>query len=152
RQALGGTARRADRRRSRAAGFRGGAVLRPHRARRRAEGDRREAEYHAAQDPRRRRIQEAADFRRQRSDAEHVGRIRREHQARRRQVGGAGEEARPDAGVVISPSLRAQRSNPESEHPTLDCFVAELVIGPATSGRTRWLLAMTTWRRARYAA
>jgi hypothetical protein len=24
-----------------------------------------------------------------------------------------------------------------------DCFVAELVIGPATSGRTRWLLAMT---------
>jgi hypothetical protein len=25
----------------------------------------------------------------------------------------------------------------------LDCFVAELVIGPATSGRTRWLLAMT---------
>ena len=27
-------------------------------------------------------------------------------------------------------------------HPTLDCF-AELVIGPATSGRTRWL-AMTT--------
>jgi hypothetical protein len=26
---------------------------------------------------------------------------------------------------------------------TLDCFVAEPVIGPATSGRTRWLLAMT---------
>jgi hypothetical protein len=26
---------------------------------------------------------------------------------------------------------------------TLDCFVAELVIGPAISGRTRWLLAMT---------
>jgi len=25
----------------------------------------------------------------------------------------------------------------------LDCFVAELVIGPATSGRTRWFLAMT---------
>jgi hypothetical protein len=25
----------------------------------------------------------------------------------------------------------------------LDCFVAERVIGPATSGRTRWLLAMT---------
>jgi len=25
----------------------------------------------------------------------------------------------------------------------LDCFVAELVIGPATSGRTRWVLAMT---------
>jgi hypothetical protein len=25
----------------------------------------------------------------------------------------------------------------------LDCFVAELVIGPATSSRTRWLLAMT---------
>jgi hypothetical protein len=25
----------------------------------------------------------------------------------------------------------------------VDCFVAELVIGPATSGRTRWLLAMT---------
>src|ERR1700731_3563651 len=25
----------------------------------------------------------------------------------------------------------------------LDCFVAEPVIGPATSGRTRWLLAMT---------
>ena len=24
-----------------------------------------------------------------------------------------------------------------------DCFVAEPVIGPATSGRTRWLLAMT---------
>src|SRR6516165_7067896 len=26
---------------------------------------------------------------------------------------------------------------------TLDCFVAEPVIGPATSGGTRWLLAMT---------
>ena len=26
----------------------------------------------------------------------------------------------------------------------LDCFVAEPVIGPATSGRTRWLLAMTS--------
>ena len=26
---------------------------------------------------------------------------------------------------------------------SLDCFVAEPVIGPATSGRTRWLLAMT---------
>ncbi len=29
----------------------------------------------------------------------------------------------------------------------LDCFVAEPVIGPATSGRTRWLLAMTTLHR-----
>src|SRR5712691_11346654 len=29
-------------------------------------------------------------------------------------------------------------------HLGLDCFVAELVIGPATSGRTRWLLAMTS--------
>jgi hypothetical protein len=28
----------------------------------------------------------------------------------------------------------------------MDCFVAELVIGPATSGRTRWLLAMTTYK------
>jgi len=28
-------------------------------------------------------------------------------------------------------------------HKALDCFVAEPVIGPATSGRTRWLLAMT---------
>src|ERR1700746_210026 len=27
----------------------------------------------------------------------------------------------------------------------MDCFVAEPVIEPATSGRTRWLLAMTTW-------
>jgi hypothetical protein len=26
---------------------------------------------------------------------------------------------------------------------SMDCFVAEPVIGPATSGRTRWLLAMT---------
>jgi hypothetical protein len=26
---------------------------------------------------------------------------------------------------------------------TLDYFVVELVIGPATSGRTRWFLAMT---------
>ncbi len=25
----------------------------------------------------------------------------------------------------------------------LDCFVAELVIGPATAGRIRWLLATT---------
>jgi|GEM_PF-4542391 len=30
-------------------------------------------------------------------------------------------------------------------HRLLDCFVAELVIGPATSGRTRWLLAMTAF-------
>jgi len=29
----------------------------------------------------------------------------------------------------------------------LDCFVAELVIGPAASGRTRWLLAMTEEQR-----
>jgi hypothetical protein len=29
----------------------------------------------------------------------------------------------------------------------LDCFVAEPVIGPATSGRTRWLLAMTILAR-----
>jgi putative peptidoglycan lipid II flippase len=33
----------------------------------------------------------------------------------------------------------------------LDCFVAEPVIGPATSGRTRWLLAMTTQLRGFYA-
>jgi hypothetical protein len=33
--------------------------------------------------------------------------------------------------------------------PALDCFVAELVIGPATSARTRWLLAMTCKTRAR---
>src|SRR5580704_14569356 len=39
-------------------------------------------------------------------------------------------------------SLRAKRSNP-ALRTTLDCFVAELVGGPATSGRTRWLLAMT---------
>src|SRR6202030_2484532 len=30
-----------------------------------------------------------------------------------------------------------------AEAGALDCFVAEPVIGPATSGRTRWLLAMT---------
>jgi hypothetical protein len=29
----------------------------------------------------------------------------------------------------------------------LDCFVAEPVIGPATLGRTRWLLAMTKYPR-----
>jgi hypothetical protein len=29
----------------------------------------------------------------------------------------------------------------------LDCFVAEPVVGPATSGRTRWLLAMTALAR-----
>jgi|GEM_PF-4894320 len=29
----------------------------------------------------------------------------------------------------------------------LDCFVAELVIGPATSGRARWFLAMTHRKR-----
>jgi len=28
-------------------------------------------------------------------------------------------------------------------HATLDCFVAEPVVGPAQKGRTRWLLAMT---------
>jgi hypothetical protein len=39
-------------------------------------------------------------------------------------------------------------------HRFLDCFVAELVIGPATSGRTRWLLAMADLLpvRLRYAA
>ena len=40
-------------------------------------------------------------------------------------------------------SLRAKRSNPVRPRGP-DCFVAELVIGPATSGRTRWLLAMTS--------
>gem|GEM_PF-3681275 len=30
----------------------------------------------------------------------------------------------------------------QAAHRQLDCFVAEPVIGPATSGRTRWLLAM----------
>ena len=27
----------------------------------------------------------------------------------------------------------------------MDCFVAEPVIGPAQAGRTRWLLAMTSY-------
>jgi hypothetical protein len=36
----------------------------------------------------------------------------------------------------------------QSESPTLDCFVAKLVIGPVTSGRTRWLLAMTEGYRS----
>jgi hypothetical protein len=37
----------------------------------------------------------------------------------------------------------------------LDCFVAEPVIGPATSGRIRWLLAMTNtanWAASHFAA
>ncbi len=40
-------------------------------------------------------------------------------------------------------SLRAKRSNPVRRY-VLDCLVAEPIIGPATSGRTCWLLAMTT--------
>jgi hypothetical protein len=40
-------------------------------------------------------------------------------------------------------SLRALAKQSSSGAKILDCFVAELVIGPATSGRTRWLLAMT---------
>jgi len=39
-------------------------------------------------------------------------------------------------GFVIGSKTKQSSTIP------LDCFVAELVIGPATSGRTRWLLAM----------
>jgi hypothetical protein len=41
--------------------------------------------------------------------------------------------------------LRATRSNPPlrtGSARSMDCFVAEFIIGPA-KGRTRWLLAMT---------
>jgi hypothetical protein len=44
-------------------------------------------------------------------------------------------------GVIAS---EAKQSSLRCDN--LDCFVAELVIGPATSGRTRWLLAMTILR------
>jgi ATP-dependent protease Clp ATPase subunit len=37
----------------------------------------------------------------------------------------------------------ASEAKQSSQRFDLDCFVAEFVIGPATSGRTRWLLAMT---------
>ena len=48
-----------------------------------------------------------------------------------------------ERAALSTPSLRAQRSNPESiRGGSLDCFVAEPVIGPAEGG-TRWLLAMT---------
>ena len=52
----------------------------------------------------------------------------------------------PDIGTLVRKSaiadLRGRRSNPEfPELEALDCF-AEPVIGPATSGRARWL-AMT---------
>jgi hypothetical protein len=51
-----------------------------------------------------------------------------------------GKAAQHSPCAVALPSLRAQRSNPERQfRGTLDCFVAEPVIGPATSGRTRWL-------------
>jgi len=41
-------------------------------------------------------------------------------------------------GVIASEAIQLGASE-------LGRFVAELVIGPATSGRTRWLLAMMGW-------
>ncbi len=46
----------------------------------------------------------------------------------------------PLSVIVIASEAKQSRGR---VHRLLDCFVAELVIGPATSGRTRWLLAMT---------
>ena len=46
---------------------------------------------------------------------------------------------------VIASEAKQSRENlgGRNQFAQLDCFVAEPVIGPATSGRTRWLLAMT---------
>ena len=54
------------------------------------------------------------------------------------QSSGALGAARTLLHVVIASGSEAIQSSRRM----LDCFVAELVIGPATSGRTRWLLAM----------
>jgi hypothetical protein len=59
-------------------------------------------------------------------------------------VGGRGIESRSRDAPVCHCEERQRRSNPERRF-SLDCF-AELVIGPATSGRTRWL-AMTSRSR-----
>jgi hypothetical protein len=47
---------------------------------------------------------------------------------------------------VIASEAKQSRVACDGREAVLDCFVAELVIGPATSGRTRWLLAMTNRR------
>jgi hypothetical protein len=52
-----------------------------------------------------------------------------------------GSESRMGPHTLVIASEAKQSSL--LSHKALDCFVAEPVIGPATSGRTRWLLAMT---------
>ena len=48
----------------------------------------------------------------------------------------------------IKRTRHCERSEAIQFYPrAMDCFVAEPVIGPATSGRTRWLFAMTAARR-----
>ena len=47
-----------------------------------------------------------------------------------------------DLQEQVPSSLRAERSNPSRREESVDCFVAEFIIGPAEGG-TRWLLAMT---------
>jgi hypothetical protein len=54
-----------------------------------------------------------------------------------RDLQNSGADALREWFVIASDSEAIQLGAGE-----LDCFVAELVIGPATSGRTRWLLAM----------
>ena len=45
---------------------------------------------------------------------------------------------------MMTPNRHCERSEAiQNDLSALDWFVAEPVIGPATSGRTRWLLAMT---------
>jgi hypothetical protein len=55
-------------------------------------------------------------------------------------VDGRNKSGHDGALVLVIASEAKQSSRPAR---SLDCFVAEPVIGPATSGRTRWLLAMT---------
>src|SRR5437763_5796840 len=47
------------------------------------------------------------------------------------------------AFIISLSAVIASEAKQSSVALRLDCFVAEPVIGPATSGRTRWLLAMT---------
>jgi hypothetical protein len=52
-----------------------------------------------------------------------------------------------DVSLEYSIVIASEAKQSSAARPFLDCFVAELVIGPATSGRTRWLLAMTAIQR-----
>jgi hypothetical protein len=93
-----------------------------------------------------------------------VARVRgplRDSERRNSAPGGEAPSSQPSPRTRGEGGASVARTNSFARHcerseaiqwpvPLLDCFVAEPVIGPATSGRTRWLLAMTPDRETEF--